>query len=366
VSSSGKAIVVSDELRGDERPPGTPVPPPSAPRGTLAARLQALHAHWTRWLLLALALVMAWQSVGFATRAYGSALLLRSAYELGAPEVAQIRPWMTLRYLADTYRVPEAALVERLGLEPETGAERTLRALARERRLDSFHYVQRAQEAIAAIGPSPLEPEEPATGWTATLRDELLGALLVYGYPALALTLLVGAATGLPLPTGLSTTVAGSLVAQGSMTWLAATAVAVVASVVGDVVGYGFGRVVSEEVLERRGRWLGYTPARRERLEELFQRFGALTVLLSRTLVSHLSSVVNVLAGIGRYRPWAFLAVGVLGRLLWTTAYLGLGYGIAGGLEHATELLRQLTGLLITLAIAAGLAHAATRRPRHA
>jgi membrane-associated protein len=354
---------VSDQPGGGEQPPITSQPPP-APRGRPGIALRrALHAHWRRGLLLALALTAALASVGFAQRAYNSLMLLRSAYEVGVPGVAHIRPWMTVRYLADTYHVPEAELIERLGLAPATEPDLSLRALARERELAPFLYVQRAQEAIAAIGPSPPEPEAPAAGWTATLHDQLLAALLVYGYPALFLTLLLGAATGLPLPTGLSATLAGSLAAQGHMSWLAAAAIAVCASVVGDVLGYGLGRVLSERVLERRGRWLGYSPARRARAERLFERFGAVTVLLSRTLVSHLSSVVNLLAGISRYRLGAFLALAALGRILWTTAYLGLGYGIAGGLEPATELLRQLTGLVVSLALAAGLAYLFVRRP---
>jgi membrane-associated protein len=355
---------VPDQPNGGERPPATSQPSSAPPRRRPgAALLRALRAHWRPWLLLTLALVAALASVSFALRAYNSLLLLRSAYEVGVPGVAHIRPWMTVRYLADTYHVPEAELIERLGLAPATGPDLSLGALARERELAPFLYVQRAQEVIAAIGSSPPEPEEAATGWTATLHDQLLAALLVYGYPALFLTLLLGAATGLPLPTGLSATLAGSLAAQGHMSWLAAAAIAVCASVVGDALGYGLGRVLSERVLERRGRWLGYSPARRARAERLFERFGAVTVLLSRTLVSHLSSVINLLAGISRYRLGAFLALAALGRILWTTAYLGLGYGIAGGLEPATELLRQLTGLVVSLALAAGLAYLFVRRP---
>jgi hypothetical protein len=55
----------------------------------------------------------------FGLRTYGSFMLLRSAYEAGAPMTSSIRPWMTLQYVATTYRTSNAALIERLGLTRE-------------------------------------------------------------------------------------------------------------------------------------------------------------------------------------------------------------------------------------------------------
>jgi len=112
------------------------------------------------------------------------------------------------------------------------------------------------------------------------------------------------------------------------------------------------GRLLGGRLLERRGRWLGVTQHRRARVEQLFARWGGVTILFTRTLVSHLSSVVSLLAGAGRYQPGEFLAFAAVGRLAWTAAYLGLGYAIGGDLEAATEFLRNLTGLLIALTVA--------------
>jgi membrane protein DedA with SNARE-associated domain len=112
--------------------------------------------------------------------------------------------------------------------------------------------------------------------------------LLVYGYPALGLTLVL-AAIGLPLPSGLAMVVAGSLAAQGRMSWLEVGALAVGASVLGDCAGYGIGRALGGELFERRGRWLGLTAERRARVERLFERWGALAVLLSRSRAPRIS-----------------------------------------------------------------------------
>jgi membrane protein DedA with SNARE-associated domain len=310
-----------------------------------------------------LAVVAAFATILFGLRSYHTFLLLRSAYEAGAPDASSLRPWMTLGYVAGAYRAPETALRDRLGLPPEIGSATSLRSLAEREELAPLQYVERVQRAIAEVAPTRATGAEPdTTHWLGAAGDEIVSALLVYGYPALALTLLLGA-IGFPLPSGLSMVVAGSLAAQGRMEWPLASTLAVTASVLGDLIGYGLGRVFGRELLDRRARWLGLTPDRRARVERLVGRWGALSVLLSRSLVSFLSSAVNLVAGASRYRLAGFVAFAIAGRLVWTSAYLGLGYGASGGLDHAAGFLKNLSGFLITLAMLAGFAFAAFRRP---
>ena len=304
-----------------------------------------------RWVLLGLIVMATLATAVSGLRSYRSFLLLRSAQEMGVPNVSNIRAWMTLRYVSDTYHAPEGALIGRLGLASQADANMSLRSLAEREEQSPFEYVQRVQRAVVEVAPSVITDRgSEATSWLSAVGDEFLAALLVYGYPVLGLTLLLGA-IGLPLPTGLSAAVAGSLVARGSMSWAWAGAIAVTASVLGDVVGYGLGRVLSKQFLERHGRWLGYTPARRVRVESLFHRWGAVGVLLSRTLASHLSAVLNLLAGASRYRVDAFVVFTIAGRLLWTSAYLGLGYGIGGDLEAAAGFLTNLSLFLVSVAL---------------
>jgi membrane protein DedA with SNARE-associated domain len=271
---------------------------------------------------------------------------------------------MTLRYVAGTYRVSETALIQRLGLLSSIDRNTTLRSIAQGRGLSPFQYIQQVQEAI-----SELRRVSPAlaTGTTRspdTLEDEFLAALLVYGYPVLGLTLLLGT-MGLPFPSALSVVVAGSLIAQGQMNWLWSGTIAVTCSVLGDIVGYGLGRLLGREFLERRGRWLGFTVARRARVELLFQQWGILCVLLSRSLISFLSSAVNLLAGASRYRLRVFLSFTIVGRVIWTSAYLGLGYGFGVVLEASADFLSSLSVFLVGLAALPGLGFMIYRNHAH-
>ena len=181
-------------------------------------------------VLFALATIVA---VIFGLRTYHSFSLVRSAYHFGAAGLSSVRAWMTLQYIAGTYQVPETALIQRLGLLSAIDRRTALRSIAQERKITPFQYIQQVQQAI-----SELRRFSPGAAETArapeTLEDEFLAALLVYGYPVLGLTLLLGT-MGAPFPSALSVVVAGSLVAQGQMSWFWSGTTTVTCSVLGDL-----------------------------------------------------------------------------------------------------------------------------------
>ncbi len=298
----------------------------------------------------------------FGWRTYGSFLVLRSAYELGLPTVSTVRAWMTLEYVSSNYGVPLPRLAAGLDLPPETAPTSALSEIADVRGQSRVDLVRATQAIIAserAIAPTDAAPP------TGQPDDAFLGALLTYSYPALALILLLGA-IGAPVPTGFATVLAGALAAGGSMSWPLATATAIVASVTGDVAGYAIGRLANESFVARYGKIAGYAGARRARIESLFNRWGGITVLLTRTLVSHLSSLASLLAGLSRYALSSFLAFAVAGRILWTAAYFGVGYVVGTDIEASSGFLANVTGLLIAGSLAGFSASRLVRRQRSA
>jgi len=298
-----------------------------------------------RHILVAVIALSALASIFFGLRSYGSYLLLRSAYEAGRPQVSSLRPWMTLEHVATSYRVPLNELLPRLGLPPDTSRDESLKAIADQRGVPRFDFVRQVQRALGQSAPVPESGQS-----TGGLTDRILSALLIYGYPALALTLLLGA-IGLPLPIGVAAVLAGSLASLGNLRWEWAGLIAVTASFAGDMIAYGIGRAVSEHFLARHGRWIGYSPQRRDNIQALLQRWGGVTVIISRTLTSSLSSVVSIFAGVSRYQFSHFLGFALLGRLIWTSAYLGLGYGIGNNIDAASQFLGNLSGLVIALGV---------------
>jgi membrane protein DedA with SNARE-associated domain len=308
-----------------------------------------VHSRATRQAALAVFVVAALISSWFAMRTYGSLLLLQSAYEAGAPRTSSIRPWMTLDYVAATYHIPTSTLTERLALPSGIDSRANLKSLAEAKGKSPFLFAQDVQRAVADTA-ADSDRSGDSSGWLGAVSDKVLTALLVYGYPALGLTLLLGA-IGLPLPGGLAAAVAGSLAAQGRMNWLSAGAVIVAASIAGDAVTYALGRLLGRKILERHGRWFGYTPARHARTQRAFEHWGALTVFVTRTFASHFSSVASLLAGMSRYSLGKYLPVTVAGRMVWTAAYLALGYAIGGDLQAAAAFLTNLSGFLLSTVV---------------
>jgi membrane-associated protein len=306
-------------------------------------------SHRAQNLLVAVIVMSVAVSIFFGLRSYGSFLLLRSAYEVGRPQVSSLRAWMTLDHVAATYRVPTDALLARLGMPADTDRKDTLKGIADRRGISRFEFVREVQRAIgdtSAAAPPPTSGDSQGSG----LTDRILSALLVYGYPALAATLLLGA-VGLPLPIGVAAVLAGSLTALGTLRWEWAAAVAVLASFAGDLIAYGIGRSVTDDFLARHGRWIGYSPKRKDHIQSLLRRWGGASVIISRTLTSSLSSIVSLLAGVGRYPLSHFLGFALLGRLIWTSAYLGLGFAVGNNIDAASQFLANLSGLLVALGV---------------
>jgi membrane protein DedA with SNARE-associated domain len=311
-----------------------------------------LRSRGTARLALAVCALAVVSTVWLGLRTFRSFELLQSAYAAGASQTSSIRGWMTLEYVAATYRLARSELIAELGLPPETDAATSIRQLADQARVSPLQYVQKVQRAIGerSVGSAA---ERDGAGWLAALGDQTLTALLVYGYPVLGLILLLGA-IGLPLPDGIAATVVGSLAAQGRMDWAWAAALAVAASVLGDTIGYALGRMLDREVLRRRGGWFGFTAARYARVRGLFERWGSLTVFVTRTFVSYLSSVANLFAGMSGYRLGKFIAIATAGRVLWTAAYMGLGYAIGADWDAATSFLTNLSLLILSVILVAG------------
>ena len=64
-----------------------------------------------------------------------------------------------------------------------------------------------------------------------------------------------------------------------------------------------------------------------------------------------------------------FLPLDLVGRLIWTSAYLGLGYSLGVGIEAAADFLSSASGLLVSLGALASLGFLTYRnheRPRTA
>ncbi len=151
------------------------------------------------------------------------------------------------------------------------------------------------------------------------------------GYAALA-GLVAGESAGLPIPGETALVSAALLVGSGGLSLPLVVGVAAVAAIVGDNLGYWFGRRAGRRALTaRRG------PFRRHRQhlldggEEFFARHGGKAVALGR-FVAGVRVVAAIVAGASRMPVGRFMLANAAGALAWAavTASLVVWLGPAG------------------------------------
>jgi membrane protein DedA with SNARE-associated domain len=183
-----------------------------------------------------------------------------------------------------------------------------------------------------------------------TITDQVLSALLVYGLPVLFGVIMI-CSVGIPFPVSLVLVAAGSFVEQGEMKLWQVIAVASVAAVLGDQIGYWLSRWGGRRLINRISHKIG-GERKIKQAEALTKRWSGAGIFLSRWLVTALGPWVNVTSGIAAY-PWRrFLLWDVLGEVLWVVLYVVLGYVFSNRVQAIAEILGNLAWVVVGLIVA--------------
>ena len=159
------------------------------------------------------------------------------------------------------------------------------------------------------------------------------------GYSAL-FALVFAESAGLPVPGETALLAAGVLAGAGHLALPGVIAVAAVAAILGDNLGYWLGRRGGRAILTRRGPFHAHRVRALERGERFFARHGAKTILVGR-FVPGVRVVAAVVAGASAM-PWrSFAAFNVTGASVWATTVAGLAalVGPAGAAAFSTAAL---------------------------
>jgi membrane protein DedA with SNARE-associated domain len=157
---------------------------------------------------------------------------------------------------------------------------------------------------------------------------------------------------GLPVPSLPLLLAAGALAGAGRLSIVASLAVCMFASVSADSIWYLLGRVKGIKVLQLLCKISLEPDSCVRRTEGIFSKQGARSLVLAK-FVPGLGTVAPPLAGIFHMRPQRFLLFDACGALLWSGAYLGLGYVFSGEIERIAEHAFHLGSGLVVLLIGA-------------
>jgi membrane-associated protein len=185
------------------------------------------------------------------------------------------------------------------------------------------------------------------------LLEILRGALVHYGYWALAVVLLLEN-TGIPLP-GETILLLASFLAYSEhelhLSWI--ILVGTVSATLGDNLGYAIGYRGGRPLLERYQRVFRMHAQTLARGDQMFARYGPVTVFLAR-FVFGMRIIAGPLAGVLKM-PWrSFLLFNFLGAILWVTVISCVGYLFGRHWERLVHDLRVVDiAIVIMLALAA-------------
>jgi membrane protein DedA with SNARE-associated domain len=194
---------------------------------------------------------------------------------------------------------------------------------------------------------------------------DVLGELISHGSIYLIVGALIVAGLGLPLPEDIALLAAGVLVHQGQVSYLEALVWCAIGVFFGDTTIFLLARRLGPAAYEKAPlKWL-LTPQRREKVEDLFARYGNVIVFMGRHMAG-LRAPIFAMAGINHVPISRFWLWDGLGLCVSAPVVIGIGWWLADNLDEAKRLLGRFEFVVIAVLLSAIVAFFLWRRMRRA
>lgn len=189
--------------------------------------------------------------------------------------------------------------------------------------------------------------------------------LTAFGYIGLAAVLFAesGLLIGFFLPGDSLLFAAGVVAAAGHLNLIAVLIVALLAAVVGDSVGYYFGKAAGPKFFHRKNSRL-FSQDNVTQAHRFFEKYGAQSVILAR-FVPVVRTLTPIVAGVSSMSYKTFLAYNVIGALIWTVGVTLLGVQLGKVIPNIDTYLLPIVGLVIIVSLAGGMFHLLRQRKQN-
>jgi len=180
---------------------------------------------------------------------------------------------------------------------------------------------------------------------------ETVEFLLHHGY-TLLFAFVLAEQIGLPIPSTPMLLAAGALSGLGRMNLAYAWSLAILASLVGDSLWFILGRRRGFSILNLVCRISLEPDTCVQKTQVTYGRHGVNWLLFAK-FVPGLSTIAPPMAGMFKVKPWKFLSMDTGGAVLWSGAYLTVGWLFRDQLEVAAFYLARLGSWLIVVVVGA-------------
>lgn len=142
---------------------------------------------------------------------------------------------------------------------------------------------------------------------------------------------------------------AGFLASQGFLNIFILIALTTTAAILGDSVGYWFGKKVGPFIFSRPDSFL-FSHKRVEDASAFFAKHGPKSLILAR-FIPAVRTFTPILAGVGQMNYRTFLKYNVIGGILWGTGLPILGYFLGRLVPHPDRYIIPIVLLIIVVSI---------------
>lgn len=194
------------------------------------------------------------------------------------------------------------------------------------------------------------------------MNDAILDLVGDYGLWLVGITTFFSC-LAVPVPSSLMMIAGGAFAASSDLSLGWTVAAALTGAIAGDQVGMAIGRS-GQSLLQRWSAREGHRAALLKRARAFMDKWGSLSVFLSRWLFSPLGPYVNFIAGANGIKWVSFTLAAAAGEVVWVTTYTGLGYVFSNNIDLVVDMASNISGFLVAGLVAAVLGRLLFRASR--
>lgn len=131
--------------------------------------------------------------------------------------------------------------------------------------------------------------------------------------------------------------------------------VAFVAAVLGDSLGYTFGKRVGPRIFVQE-KSLFFKKEYVVRSQDFYKRYGAMTIILAR-FTPIVRTFAPIMAGVGKMKYGTFVSYNIIGGALWVTSISLAGFYLGRIIPNIDHYLLPVIGLIIIVSIVPSIFH---------
>ena len=150
---------------------------------------------------------------------------------------------------------------------------------------------------------------------------------------------------------------AGFLASQDILNIWVLVPVFFIAAVVGDSVGYSFGRRVGRRIFNREDS-VFFHKKHIDRAEKFYEKHGKKTIIIAR-FVPIVRTFAPIVAGIGKMDYSTFLVYNIIGGVLWAIGLTLAGYILGAIIPNLDKYLHIVVGIIIVVSLLPAVWHVA-------